>query len=216
MLAELGLLAIVFLLRSKGLPVWLLLAVVGLCLTSIARKVIQGLRRARIRSGRSPTADRSGLAFLIELARSWPESRSKRLEAIWVVAGNERRGLAGTREILRRIRFEWEQKPTLVVILIGTGHGEEVLISAPADVHLADAAAGELWIPHRRMPWRPVFGRLADGGSRKGFTSCVALIGAGCLREADSLNEGAITRTAQLATEIALRWQARGLKPGRD
>lgn len=217
-------LAVLFPLKAKGLPGWLFLFVAGLGLASIWFKAMQGVRLFRSRSessAASSAAERSGPAFLLELARSWPVSRSERLETICVAAGGQRLGHAGAREVLRMINREWEDKPTLLVIVHGPGNGQELAIEARRNRPLAATAAKDLWIPHRTMTANPFSAVTFLWPFQDSFKDYVALFGGGCLGEKETkLDGGALDRTAQLCTEISLRWarqqRQKPVPPGED
>jgi len=203
-------LAVLFLLKAKGLPGWLFLVAAGLGQAAIWFKAIRGFRLFRSNSessAASSAAERSGPAFLLELARSWPGSRSERLETICVAAGGQRLGHAGAREVLRLLKREWQDKPTLLVIVHGPGIGEEIVIAARRNRPLAATAANDLWIPHRTMTTNPFSALTFLWPFQNSFKDYVALFGVGCLGEKETkLDGGALDRTAQLCTEISLRW----------
>jgi hypothetical protein len=213
MLTEMGWLFAALLLRAKGFPGWLFLAVVAWCLSSIWFKVIRSLRRSLAGTrlaANSSAAERSGPAFLLELARCWPRSRSARMETIFVVAGGTRAGHAGLREISRRISSDWQRKPTLVVNFQGPGVGKELVICASRDLHFAEDAAKDLWIPHRSLNRTPFSGYPSSPPQRERDTLCLTLIGSGCFgTEEFRLDADTLERTEQLATELALRWSRR-------
>ncbi len=203
-------LAVLFLLKAKGLPGWLFLVAAGLGQAAIWFKAIRGFRLFPSNSessAASSAAERSGPAFLLELARSWPGSRSERLETICVAAGGQRLGHAGAREVLRLLKREWQDKPTLLVIVHGPGIGQEIVIEARRNRPLAATAANDLWIPHRTMTTNPFSALTFLWPFQNSFKDYVALFGVGCLGEKETkLDGGALDRTAQLCTEISLRW----------
>ncbi len=63
----------------------------------------------------STPGDISGPALLVEMARTWPKAWLERFEPVLVAAGGMNFGFAGVREMVRLIREEWNDKPTLVV-----------------------------------------------------------------------------------------------------
>ena len=108
------------------------------------------------------------------------------------------------------IEAEWPAKPTLVVEWLAPGIGPGLALLERGTGRLAESAAADLWIPHhpirhpdiRRAHWP--FGRRGP--------AYVAIVGG----ELDTppatdrpIDPDALTRAAQLATEIALRWARR-------
>ena len=72
---------------------------------------------------------------------------------------------------------------------------------------LAATAAEDLWIPHRTMTTNPFSALTFLWPFQNSFKDYVALFGVGCLGEKETkLDGGALDRTAQLCTEISLRW----------
>lgn len=141
--------------------------------------------------------NRTGLAFLAELARTWPERLSGRVE-IWFVATSNPFALATE---LRRQSDP--SRPTLVLWLHAPGVGDDITITGrgPA-ARLARTAARDLWLPHRSnlglasaLTWQHIY-RTYD-------LSCISLRGAFDDRPS---NPAILAATAQLVTEIALRW----------
>ncbi len=163
--------------------------------------------RSPRRKPKSSTDEYSGPAFLLELARSWPASRSDRIETICVVGAMPEVGHVVTRRILSLIETESSAKPTLLVTVYGPGIGPELVIDARRHRAFVEAAARDLWIPLRTRSVNPLsslgfFQAFRDrneddvriSGSRPGGETVTELDG------------GALDRTAQLCTEIALRW----------
>ena len=62
------------------------------------------------------------------MARAWPKAWSERFEPVLVAAGGMNFGFAGVREMLRLIRVEQSDKPTLVVVILAPGVGQELTI----------------------------------------------------------------------------------------
>jgi hypothetical protein len=188
-------------------------------LGAVQLKDFPRVRLFRRRSQSSPAsseAERAGPAFLLELARSWPASRSERLEAICVTAGVQRKGHAGAREVLRMIQREWEQKPTLLVSVRGPGIGQKIVIQARRSRQIAVTAALDLWIPHRTITTNPFSALVFHWPFQKNLDDYVALFGGGYLEGKETqIERAALDRTAQLCTEISLRWARQQLyKPG--
>ena len=61
-------------------------------------------------------AEQRALAVLLELARTWPRSRSRLIEPIFIAAGGQRLNYAGSREGVRFLESEATPKPTLLVL----------------------------------------------------------------------------------------------------
>src|SRR5208282_2367539 len=76
----------------------------------------------------SRPGDGSGPALLVEMARAWPKPWSERFEPLLVAAGGMNFGFAGVREMVRLIREEGNEKPTLVVVILAPGVGQELTI----------------------------------------------------------------------------------------
>ncbi len=167
-----------------------------------------------LKSARDPglRENRTGLAVLLELARSWPRRADGRIEAHFVALGGQGLDGAGSWALEATIRDEWPIKPTLIIDLSAPGVGKGLILSARGHAELAGSAAADLWIPHRlarRHVWttwaRPVSKRDDD---------VVWLIGDEAFDRSNHARETTIApealgRAAQLATEIALRWARR-------
>jgi hypothetical protein len=151
--------------------------------------------------------ERRGLAVLLELARTWPPGRSRRIEPVFIAAGGQRLNYAGSREFLHILEREWRAKPTLLVLFFAPGAGEAIRL---APVHfdvavLARNSAESLWIPTwgddawTLLPFWPF--------EKQNAAEPIALIGSDPRAFFDpSVSPEALDRAAQLATEIALRW----------
>ena len=122
------------------------------------------------------------------------------------------RGRAKTRSCrgsrgLALLKREWQDKPTLLVIVHGPGIGEEIVIAARRNRPLAAGAANDLWIPHRTTTTNSFSALTLLWPFQNSFKDYVALFGVGCLGDKETkLDGGALDRTAQLCTEISLRW----------
>jgi hypothetical protein len=155
-------------------------------------------------------AERRGLAVLLELARSWPRSRSRQIEPIFIAAGGQRLNYAGSREVVRFLESEATGKPTLLVLFFAPGAGDAIRIAENAPLSsglrdLAKDAAASLWIPtwgddpHTLLSFWPF--------EKMKAVEPIALIGSNPKAFFDaSVSPEALHRAAQLATEIALRW----------
>jgi hypothetical protein len=140
--------------------------------------------------------DRAGLTVLAELARTWPTGLVDRVET-WFVATPD----PYTFDRYLRERNN-EVTASLIIGLDAPGVGSELVIAGhgPA-ADLARDAARDLWIPHRSA------GRLAslgiDPAACNDLCSAVRLGGAGDDRPIDPAS---LTATAQLISEVVLRW----------
>jgi len=151
--------------------------------------------------------DRTGLAVLLEMARTWSPSRSPRVEIVFAATGGQMFDFAGARAMFQSLHVESGGVPTLLVLWFAPGIGSKLMVVSRNLRDLAEAAAKSLWIPHRlasrsyRHPdlWPSL---LAHGDS-------VSLITARYLDEferKDVVDPACLQTAAQLATEIALRW----------
>jgi hypothetical protein len=169
------------------------------------------------RSAKASQTDRQGLSVLLELARCWPHTRSKQVEAVFVAAGGQRLDYAGSREVVRLLKSEWSSKPTFLVLFFAPGAGGEILAVEGPRSHsgskkLIDDAAQSLWIPIRPPdPWAIApFWPIASawiGGS-------IAIIGSNLNASADAPVEPQVLhRAIQLSSEVVLRWAKNQQKP---
>ncbi len=156
--------------------------------------------------------NRTGLAVLLELARTWPRRADARIEAHFVAVGGQGLDGAGSRALDETIRAEWPVKPTLVIDLSAPGVGKGLILAARGHADLAGSAAADLWIPHRparRHAWttwtRPVTPLDDDVVWLAGDEAFAKTDRGG----ATAIDPEALGRAAQLATEIALRWARR-------
>jgi hypothetical protein len=171
-----------------------------------------GLRIERlVRShGRPDVRDnRTGLAMLLELARTWPRGTDSRIEARFVTTGGRTLDRAGLRKLLRAIAHEWPPRPSLVVDWLAPGIGPGLTLAEQGTGPLAKKAATDLWIPHR-LAHRAAIAREHRPMGRGG-PCYVGMVGSGVATRrrsaaAPAIEPDALGRAAQLATEIALRW----------
>ncbi len=132
--------------------------------------------------------NRTGLAFLGELARCWPMNAHERVEA-WLVTKPKSRAL--DREFQRRIS---DGTPTIVIALDSIGVGPTLYLRGVGEAaEIARSAADSLWIPYTRGV------RIFNGYS-------VPLVGLSGSHEDLPIDPEVLRRTAQLVVEIALRW----------
>jgi hypothetical protein len=146
--------------------------------------------------------DAAALAFLLELARTWPRGHSNRIETI--LAAIDGHGLDGpeAQAVYKIIQAADPDKPTFVLSILSPGAGRGVLIIG-SDV--AKQAAEGLWVPHHfsnggNLPLVHPVGRGGDAA---------ALAGEAWNQSPRPLDAEALGRTSQLVAEIALRWARR-------
>jgi hypothetical protein len=170
-------------------------------------------RQSRLAKERGEV-ERWGLTALLEIARGWPRTRSREIEAVFLAAGGQRLDYAGSRQVLRTLESEWPRKPSLLVLLFAPGAGERL---QPAENSLriegydrrgrdlAKVAAASLWIPVQsdECPLLPLYWPF----QKLTGVDPIALVGSDPRAPFDASNSPeALHRTTQLATEIALRW----------
>jgi hypothetical protein len=155
------------------------------------------------REGPLPGDNRTGLAVVAELARTWPKGARGRIEARFAVAGD---GPGGTASLARWELPQWPPKPTLIIELDAPGLGTEFrLVGRGLALDLARGAARDLWLPHRAAGWL-WSRRVPRAFERLGGIRYVGLAGD---RRATRIDPALLIAAAQLATEIALRWDRR-------
>jgi hypothetical protein len=150
-----------------------------------------------------PADNRTGLAVLVELAQSWPRASAEKPEVRFLLVGRLEP------EAWALIASGWSDKPTLVVSLESPGLGPELRIVGQGEARaLAEAAARDLW-----LPWRP--GRSAEASVQEGLLHAagVTVIHIEGDRDAHTVDPPMLAASAQLATEIALRWAKRREQP---
>ncbi len=142
-----------------------------------------------------PGDNRTGLALLVELARIWPKSLDTRAETLFVASPD------GLGRLLPSLLLE--SKPTLLLLLDSPGVGPDLIVvgRGPA-TRLAETAARDLWVPHRRAR-SSGFERQIPCALRRAGLVCFGLSGVHGNRPIDP---ALLAATAQLVTEIALRW----------
>jgi hypothetical protein len=183
------------------------------CLASIWVMIVVGLFRliALYRAGPGP-GDRSGLAVLLELARTWPKYRANLVEMVFAAVGGQDLDQAGEQALLRILGTEWARKPTLVIVLASPGIGQELLLAGSQTKDLAKAAATSLWVPHRLAAHSESPREVRTRGRE--LCEKVVLSGDRWSRQAEAVVDAkALRGTGQLVAEIALRWARRQGKP---
>ncbi len=178
-----------------------------------------GMRIARS-LGRTVSPDardnRTGLAVLLELARGWPPGTDRRIETRFVATGGRTLDQAGLRTLLHVMDTQWPPVPTLIVDWLAPGIGRGLSLLEHGTETLAATAARDLWIPHRVIYRAAVCCQHWPLGRHgPGYIGMVGDAVAGSRAPIDStaIDADALGRTAQLATEVALRWARRKQKP---
>ncbi len=168
-------------------------------------------------TGRSDARDnRTGLAVLLELAHGWPRGTDSRFETRFVATGGRTLDRAGFRALVHAIGTEWPAMPTLIVDWLAPGIGPGLSLHEQGTETLAATAARDLWIPHRVIH-RAAVGRQHWPLGRHG-PAYIGMVGDAIAASrgpagASAIEPDALGRTAQLATEVALRWARRKQKP---
>jgi hypothetical protein len=169
----------------------------------------QSHRRSRSVNA-SQHADRRGLSVLLELARYWPRTRSKEVEAVFVAAGGQRLDYAGAREVVRLLQLEWPSKPSLMILFFAPGAGKELLVcedtAKPSGLKkLVEDVATSLWIPIQSTPFSAISPFWPIASTRA--SQSMAIIGSDLNAPSDTpVDPQALHRAIQLSSEIALRW----------
>ncbi len=131
---------------------------------------------------RTPSAfngdNRTGIAMLVELARSWPSSMSSRMDALFILSP------AGS-----SIPNRSDGKPTLLITLDAPGVGASNTIVGG---EFAEKTVRDLWLPDRY--WFGVSGKGVEE---------VMIQGA---HDDSPIDPPALERASQLITELSLRW----------
>lgn len=193
-------------LACGGLPaVWEAWVLVALAMASLFFEARYWLRVGQP----SPADNRTGLAVLAELAHAIPSRLDDRVEIRLAAVGGSATGQLGSLTLAEKIRQRDPLRPTLVINIDAPGLGPEViLVGKGVGLDVARQAAADLWIPHRvsRWPIRPL--------DHRPFNLCqipgVSLVGDRC---GGRIHQASLAATAQLATEIALRWARRQSAP---
>jgi hypothetical protein len=197
---------------STGRPAWPVPMLLGLLWLATGGRAWRLIRRG----GSEPDVrdNRTGLAVLLEQARSWPRATHARIETRFVATGGQTLDRAGLRALFRAIEDEWPAKPTLVVEWLAPGIGPGLALLERGTGRLAETAADDLWMPYRVIHRA---GALRDHcpPGRRG-PSFVAIVGAAIDRAPTDrpIEPDALARAAQLATEVALRWAKENRPPG--
>lgn len=188
--------------------VWRAWAQAALILSSVMFQA-----RYWLRAGRPSLGDnRTGLALIAELARAIPSRLDERVEIRLAAVGGSALGQLGSLTLADEIRCEEPYRPTLVINVDAPGVGPElILVGTGEGLDVARDAARDLWIPHRvaRWSWQPLDHRPFH---LSGIAS-LSLVGQ---RKGSRIHEAGLAATAQLVTEMALRWARRQSKAPQD
>lgn len=166
------------------------------------------IRLALFQAHPYPGDNRTGLAVLAELAEALPARLHDRLEVHLAAVGANAPAQLGSFTLASEMVRHWPPKPTLAINLDSPGLGPELIVHGrgPA-LEVASAAARDLWIPHRvaRWPYR--------GLDHRPFLLCgISGISLAGHRRAAQIDPAGLASSAQLVTEIALRWARRAVE----
>jgi hypothetical protein len=166
------------------------------------------IRLALYRGRVYPGDNRTGLAVLAELAEALPARLHERLEVHLAAVGSNAPAQLGSFTLAFDLVRHWPAKPTLAINLDSPGLGSELIVHGRGDaLDVASSAARDLWIPHRvaRWPYR--------GLDHRPFLLCgIAGISLAGHRRAERIDPAGLASSAQLVTEIALRWARRAIE----
>lgn len=211
-----GLLALLALAGSSGLPRMVSLAVIGpplvLALSALALLV------ANLSGNRSPGAldNASAVGTLLELARSWRPQPTAPADVVWVATGSEEVQLDGARQLLAAHASWWTEKPTLLINLESVGSGPRLYLSGePRALGLARSAAQDLGVEPSCLHV------LGAGMDHEPFSACglpaVSILG-DVVRRSFALHSrhdnltiieiDALERAGAIAAQLAWRWAA--------
>lgn len=201
-------------LTTLGLPSWLVPLLLGLLWLAIGGRVWFQVRKT---GGPDCRDNRSGLAVLLELARTWPRGTHARIETRFVATGGRALDRAGMRAIVRSIASEWPARPTLVVEWLAPGVGPGLALMEHGTGSLAEEAANDLWVPHHTIHQSGVRRDLWPFGRRGPcYVGIVGDATHGTDAAARSIDLDALARASQIATEVVLRWARKMRAPTED
>jgi hypothetical protein len=170
---------------------------------------------------RSPGAldNASGLAVMLELARSWRPREGRPIEAVFLASGAEEVGLDGARAFL--LRHEWwlRERPTLLINLESVGAGDQVLLAGAVEaVGMAERVAKELGLPTSRfrilgagMDHEPFAAAGLDALSLLGDVVGNSTAMHSPRDDGRLVDRAALIRAASLASHLAWAWADRHL-----
>jgi hypothetical protein len=171
-----------------------------------AAQTIKELRLRDRRRALDPS-ERTGLAVLLEVARTWPASRAQTIELVLAATGGQMLDFVGARAVFSIPSPAPPEVPTIYVLLLAPAVGKEIIISSQTCLELAESAAKGLWVPYR-LTSRSLrsFGLWPEEPPGR---EVVALVGSGLFSRDPTraaIDSASLQNVAQLATEIALRW----------
>jgi hypothetical protein len=140
--------------------------------------------------------NRSGLGMLVELARTWPAALGDGIDVIFAALP---RPAMVPYDIPSRVA---DGLPRLFVTLDVPGIGPQIQIAGRGSAGaIAAQSAEDLWLPYRVA--RRLSASEAVPFDSRAFPDCVVLAG----KRSDSpIDPEMLSATAQLVTEIAMRW----------
>jgi hypothetical protein len=145
---------------------------------------------------------------LIELAHALPDRLHDGIEVRLAAVGGLGGDCWGALHLAESLRRSWPAKPTLVLNLDSPGLGRDLVIYGWGDaMTIAQKAARDLWLPHRLARWPLRFCFL----DHRPFAACgVPALSLAGDRNARQIDPAVLAASAQLITELALRWSKRG------
>lgn len=139
--------------------------------------------------------NRTGIALLLELARTLSQSIQDRVEVRLVGVGGPH-GI-GINSLIRSIRRGWPDKPTLLIVVLAPGHGAEIVVEGRGmGLRMTRQAASDLWVPIR-LRWSGHWPALRYGDATVAFVSH---------RRESAIEPTSLQAVAQLVQELVLRW----------
>lgn len=186
---------------------WLMTAgpalLIGLGLITLIRRADPWIQQP----GPHPADNRTGLALLIELARSWPRNPQRDLEVTFVAAGLPPD--SWPTDLRSELIGATPGVSTLVINLESPGLGEAITLSGQDEpLRFAETAARDLWLPARVSGWSSVL--LDHRTLLDEDRAALSLVGD---LDSTQIEPRTLAATAQLASELALRWAARSPSP---
>jgi hypothetical protein len=155
-------------------------------------------------------ASLSGLAFALELARGWHDSRQPRPELVFALAVDRTPAQSRLQSLVKRLDPAATGIPTLLIVPVAPGIGRELMIVGGRTSDLAIESARSLWIPLTEPRAVAKVERSLPLSAVRTITDHVVVIGSGIDTAGQQLPApDALSRAAQLVSEVALRWTKR-------
>jgi hypothetical protein len=155
-------------------------------------------------------ASLSGLAFSLELARVWHESRQSRPELVVALADDRDPRQPVLQSLIKRIDPATTRIPTLLIVPIAPGIGQALTIVGGRTSDLAIEAARSLWIPVSEPRAVAKVERSWPLSAVRSIPDHLVVIGSGIDAAGQQTPApDALNRAAQLVFEVALRWTKR-------